>query len=111
MKSVAEITVSLKEDYKSVPGVVEIQPGYSKNSIIIFVDRSKLKSVLPSNYQGLDIVFYDLLGVYDASKDVLKKIDSSSLDNEQNKITFDYLTKTLTLCEKLLRINEIPKKT
>jgi hypothetical protein len=113
MKSIQTIITSFKKEYKDVPGIVEIQEGNSNGEpILVFINKSKLKSILPSSYQDISISYFDLVGIQNAAENMIKHITDNKFDltDKQNQLTFNYLTKTNNLCKKLLQ-NELSSKT
>ena len=103
MKSIYKIIASFKKEYKDIPGIIEIQEGNSNGEpILVFIDKSKLKSILPSSYEGITISYIDLIALQNETESALKNIanNKSFLSDEK---TVSFLTKTNNLCKKLLQ--------
>ena len=100
---------SFREQYQNTPGIVGIK---KYKDIIVFIDKTKLKSILPSSFEDEDILYFDIIGMKDMTSAMIKHLKSNNINltDEQNKKTFDYLIKTNKICKKLLQ-NEVPSKT
>jgi hypothetical protein len=110
MKSKVLILSSFKKDYLRTSGVIEAT--MYDDFILVFIDKSKLKSVLPSFYQGFLVSYFDLIEMEAATSNTIKHLTESKFDlaSDEHKKSFNYLTKTNNLCKKLLQ-NELSPKT
>jgi len=103
MKSCEAATRRFSEQFGEIPGVLMIDmDGFFSNSILVFYDKKKLASVLPSEFEGFPVSFYDVKYISAAAKQFLayaKDLDKSA---PENKSAYEYFTRANEICTEML---------
>lgn len=105
MKSIANVIKKFTQLYIDTPGVLDIQEdNFIGESIIVFFDRDKIQTEVPSTFEGVDIAFYDVKEMLVAASKMIAsfKREKINLNVLENKAMVNYFSETISICEQLL---------
>lgn len=105
MKQEKQLIRQFRKLYDAKPGVVKIEyDEILEDNIVVFIDNKKFKADLPSEYEGFDIITYDLRDVMENSKAMLERMkdEKADMSDPNNKRGHAYLTEAVKICEKML---------
>ena len=106
MKQEKQLIRQFRKLYDAKPGVIKIEyDEILEDNIVVFVDNKKFKlSTLPPEYEGFDIITYDVRDVMKNSQAMLQRMkdEEADMSDPNNKRGYAYLTEAVKICEKLL---------
>jgi hypothetical protein len=93
------------DQYKNVPGILDVQDdGIKRDLIIIFFDSKKLpKHSLPKHFNGFLLHLYDVRKMFRDTKQIVSRVNVNNLTNEKSQNIYAQVIQTMNLCEVLLK--------
>jgi len=108
MKSFDVAIRRFSNQYKDTPGILGVEKDeLFSDSILVFFDKQKLKSVIPSEFDGFGIQFYDVQYVLNTSIRFLTLFYEQKVDLTiaAHKNTCEQFVQAVELCRRLLCLN------
>lgn len=103
MKSCEAAMKRFAQQFGNIRGVLSIEmDGFFSNSILVFFDKEKLNTVLPSEFEGFPISFYDMKFILEAADRFFERAKGADLSAPENKSAFNYFTRAREICVEML---------